>query len=192
MMLRSQLHHAPPLTVGFRWESCTMKDIRADVHQRSYSTSTTARRPPNSPKNQQYRIHISPLSSRRYPACHAPNTLPYVPSLPPPTTPSKPPAPLKTRFLRLLASPSPITTMQPPLTILFLLLLAANPLSASPLTSLATPRTTHLYICTSAAFSGTCKNIELAAERCYNMGSTFDDNVSSAGPDDGTFCVLYS
>lgn len=72
-----------------------------------------------------------------------------------------------------------------------LLLLAPSTLATFTLTPRATP-TTHLYVCTDTSFRGTCKNIELSITRCYNMEAAFNDNVSSAGPDDGTFCVLYS
>ena len=51
---------------------------------------------------------------------------------------------------------------------------------------------THLYVCTDSGFRGNCKNIELSVSNCYNMEKRFNDDVSSAGPDDGTFCVLYS
>ncbi|KAF2624975.1 hypothetical protein BU25DRAFT_347095, partial [Macroventuria anomochaeta] len=49
---------------------------------------------------------------------------------------------------------------------------------------------THLYVCTEQAQGGNCKNIELSIGRCYNLEKAFDNNVSSAGPDEGTFCTL--
>lgn len=51
---------------------------------------------------------------------------------------------------------------------------------------------THLYVCTEKAWAGRCKNVEVTVGKCVNMGKAFDKNVSSAGPDDGTFCTLYS
>ncbi|KAH6644774.1 hypothetical protein C7974DRAFT_27610 [Boeremia exigua] len=70
-------------------------------------------------------------------------------------------------------------------------LCSATALAAHTLDTRA-DRKTNLYVCTEKAWAGTCKNVELTIGKCYNMGKAFDKNVSSAGPDDGTFCTLYS
>lgn len=51
---------------------------------------------------------------------------------------------------------------------------------------------TSIYVCTEKSWSGACKNIEVTAGKCYNMPAAFDQNVSSTGPDEGTFCTLHS
>ena len=78
-----------------------------------------------------------------------------------------------------------------PLTSPLLLFLATLVVASSTLEARADSKT-HLYVCTDSDWRGNCKNIELTVSRCYNMTTEFNDNVSSAGPDDGTFCVLYS
>jgi hypothetical protein len=77
------------------------------------------------------------------------------------------------------------------ITATLLLLFTATTLATSTLEVRADPKT-HLYVCTDDDFRGNCKNIELSVANCYNMEEAFNNNVSSAGPDDGTFCVLYS
>ncbi|UPX16451.1 uncharacterized protein EKO05_0006850 [Ascochyta rabiei] len=76
-------------------------------------------------------------------------------------------------------------------TALFLFTIPAITLATPTLHARADSKT-HLYVCTDDSFRGNCKNIELSVTRCYNIEKAFNDNVSSAGPDDGTFCVLYS
>lgn len=51
---------------------------------------------------------------------------------------------------------------------------------------------THIYVCTDKNWAGKCSNIEVTAGECYNMPLAFDKNVSSTGPDEGTFCTLHS
>lgn len=51
---------------------------------------------------------------------------------------------------------------------------------------------TNLYVCTDANWAGTCMNIAVTPGKCYNMPTAFDKNVSSTGPDEGTFCTLHS
>lgn len=72
-----------------------------------------------------------------------------------------------------------------------MLLFTATTLATSTLEAREDSKT-HLYVCTDDNFRGNCKNIELSATLCYDMEKAFNKNVSSAGPDDGTFCVLYS
>ncbi|KAF2247050.1 hypothetical protein BU26DRAFT_402487, partial [Trematosphaeria pertusa] len=48
-----------------------------------------------------------------------------------------------------------------------------------------------LYICADAGFKGTCENLHLDPGKCYNAPNQWNKNISSAGPDNGTFCALY-
>jgi hypothetical protein len=61
-------------------------------------------------------------------------------------------------------------------------------LSLSPRASTAT----NIYICTNPNWAGTCMNMAVTAGKCYNIPAAFDKNVSSTGPDEGTFCTLHS
>lgn len=54
------------------------------------------------------------------------------------------------------------------------------------------PATTHLYLCKDASFGGECTNLHIEASTCQNVEASFVKQVSSAGPDNGTFCTLYS
>lgn len=95
---------------------------------------------------------------------------------------------------KILAFASPtliLANMLSPKFCAVLLLFTASSLATSTLEPRADSET-HLYVCTDSNWRGSCKNIDLAVSRCYNMTPAFNDNVSSAGPDDGTFCVLYS
>ncbi|KAF1844408.1 uncharacterized protein K460DRAFT_163728 [Cucurbitaria berberidis CBS 394.84] len=51
---------------------------------------------------------------------------------------------------------------------------------------------THLYLCVDSSFKGQCTNMHLDTSTCHNLDQTWNDKVSSAGPDKGTFCTLYS
>ncbi|OAL44399.1 hypothetical protein IQ07DRAFT_578666 [Pyrenochaeta sp. DS3sAY3a] len=53
-------------------------------------------------------------------------------------------------------------------------------------------KVTHLYICTNASFQGSCANLHFAVNECHNLEGEFIKSVSSVGPDEGTFCTLYS
>ncbi|KAJ4985760.1 hypothetical protein SVAN01_08756 [Stagonosporopsis vannaccii] len=72
-----------------------------------------------------------------------------------------------------------------------ILLFTSVALATSTLDARANSKT-HLYICTDKSWAGRCENIELSVGKCVDMEKAFDNNVSSAGPDDGTFCTLYS
>jgi hypothetical protein len=82
--------------------------------------------------------------------------------------------------------------MKPPLhiTALFFFFLSCA-LTAPTLDTRANTKT-HLYACTYDSFRGICKNMELTVSKCHNIETAFDNNVSSAGSDDGAFCVVYS
>ncbi|KAF2034046.1 hypothetical protein EK21DRAFT_108461 [Setomelanomma holmii] len=51
---------------------------------------------------------------------------------------------------------------------------------------------THIYICTDASFSGSCANLHVPVSECVDIPPEYAGKVSSAGPDLGTFCTLYS
>ena len=72
-----------------------------------------------------------------------------------------------------------------------ILLFTSAALATSTLDARANPKT-HLYICTEKSWAGRCENVEVSVGKCVDMKKAFDNNVSSAGPDDGTFCTLYS
>ena len=84
-----------------------------------------------------------------------------------------------------------IANMQITLASTLLFLFTATTIATTTLEARATSKT-HLYVCTGNNWGGTCKNMKLSIGRCYNMEKAFNNNVSSAGPDDGTFCTLYS
>lgn len=93
----------------------------------------------------------------------------------------------------LLCTPNPCTfpiippssTPSPPAT-------PDSPSYSPPQTSSSSTTTTHLYICTSPSWGGSCTNLDVEVGQCVDMESAWDDDVESAGPDEGTFCVLYS
>ena len=72
-----------------------------------------------------------------------------------------------------------------------LLVLTASASAASDL-SLRADTKTNIYICTDPNWVGTCMNMAVTPGKCYNMPAKFDKNVSSTGPDEGTFCTLHS
>ncbi|KAF3037006.1 hypothetical protein E8E11_006292 [Didymella keratinophila] len=72
-----------------------------------------------------------------------------------------------------------------------LLLLTASASASSDL-SIRADTKTNIYICTDMNWAGTCKNMAVTPGKCYNMPASFDKNVSSTGPDEGTFCTLHS
>ncbi|CCT61156.1 hypothetical protein IAQ61_005026 [Plenodomus lingam] len=75
------------------------------------------------------------------------------------------------------------------LPILFATLALAAP---TPLEGAEGPATPHLYLCKDASFTGECTNLHLEASTCQNIEAAYVKQTSSAGPDDGTFCTLYS
>ncbi|KAF1829477.1 hypothetical protein BDW02DRAFT_561033 [Decorospora gaudefroyi] len=77
------------------------------------------------------------------------------------------------------------------LTLLFLTTTLAAPIPQSAPAGAPTT-TTHLYICADASFRGNCTNLQLQVSSCLNMQPSYMHQVSSAGPDEGTFCTLYS
>jgi hypothetical protein len=75
--------------------------------------------------------------------------------------------------------------------LLFSTLALSTPLSSKP----NEPKSTNIYICGDAKFnnaSGTCYNYPVVAGECFNLPRGASKQASSAGPDEGTFCVLYS
>ncbi|KAF2845212.1 hypothetical protein T440DRAFT_280413 [Plenodomus tracheiphilus IPT5] len=76
---------------------------------------------------------------------------------------------------------------------LVVLLLATLTLAVpTPQEGVNTATITHLYLCKDASFQGECTNLHLEASNCQNIETSFVKQVSSAGPDNGTFCTLYS
>ncbi|KAF2997834.1 hypothetical protein E8E13_001413 [Curvularia kusanoi] len=69
---------------------------------------------------------------------------------------------------------------------------SATSIATRSLSPRADHPSTNLYVCTDKNWGGKCKNLELAVSACHDMEDAFNKDVSSAGPDDGTFCVLYS
>ncbi|KAH7389943.1 hypothetical protein BKA66DRAFT_526799 [Pyrenochaeta sp. MPI-SDFR-AT-0127] len=51
---------------------------------------------------------------------------------------------------------------------------------------------THLYLCNDASFQGACANLHLEISACHNVQDEYKKQASSAGPDEGTFCTLYT
>lgn len=72
--------------------------------------------------------------------------------------------------------------------LLFLFAAVSTALDLAP----AASTKTNIYVCTDKNWAGTCMNIAVTPGKCYNMPATFDRNVSSTGPDEGTFCTLHS
>ena len=78
---------------------------------------------------------------------------------------------------------------------LSLLLFGTKTLSTPLLSERQEPRSTEVYICGDAKFdntNGTCHNYGVVAGKCFNMPREASKKASSAGPNEGTFCVLYS
>jgi hypothetical protein len=73
----------------------------------------------------------------------------------------------------------------------FIALAAANPISA-PQPAPTTNKITHLYLCPDASFGGTCTNLHVEISECVDIPGDLSGKVSSAGPDEGTFCTMYS
>jgi hypothetical protein len=79
--------------------------------------------------------------------------------------------------------------------LLSLLLFGTLTLSTSPSLEHQGSQSTDIYICGDAKFdntSGTCHNYAVAASKCFNLPREASKKASSAGPNEGTFCVLYS
>ncbi|KAF8915644.1 hypothetical protein CPB85DRAFT_1432676 [Mucidula mucida] len=68
-------------------------------------------------------------------------------------------------------------------------LLAAALASAAPAHEIE-KRQPNAFFCTDANFSGSC--FLSTTSGCVNVGSGFNDNVSSFGPDPGVFCNLFT
>jgi hypothetical protein len=54
---------------------------------------------------------------------------------------------------------------------------------------------TDIYVCGDAKFdntNGTCRNYPVVPSECFDLPSEASKIASSAGPNEGTFCVLYS
>ncbi|KAF2874175.1 hypothetical protein BDV95DRAFT_487956, partial [Massariosphaeria phaeospora] len=51
---------------------------------------------------------------------------------------------------------------------------------------------THLYVCEDEMFGARCDNLHVAVGQCYNLDASWNDKITSLGPDKGTFCTLYS
>ncbi|KAG9078917.1 hypothetical protein FRC06_008048, partial [Ceratobasidium sp. 370] len=50
-----------------------------------------------------------------------------------------------------------------------------------------------VYFCTDANFAGNCAYVSgMNSGQCVGVGSNFNDNVSSFGPDSGLTCTIYS
>ncbi|KAL7619531.1 hypothetical protein AAE478_010071 [Parahypoxylon ruwenzoriense] len=47
-----------------------------------------------------------------------------------------------------------------------------------------------VYVCTNAGFTGLCENECAGAGVCYNVPSSFNDQISSLGPDSG-YCRAF-
>ncbi|OBZ73474.1 hypothetical protein A0H81_06641 [Grifola frondosa] len=48
----------------------------------------------------------------------------------------------------------------------------------------------YIYICTDANWSGDCDNYGFINGQCSNFPSTFQNDISSVGPDPGWVCIL--
>ncbi|KAF1984298.1 hypothetical protein K402DRAFT_148672 [Aulographum hederae CBS 113979] len=53
------------------------------------------------------------------------------------------------------------------------------------------PNTVGVYYCTTAPWTGTCKNNLYTIGGCYNWGLPFAGTISSIGPDKGFVCSLF-
>jgi hypothetical protein len=51
--------------------------------------------------------------------------------------------------------------------------------------------TGHVYLCTDSNFQGSCTNYGVTLGSCSDLPSSFNDNISSFGPDNGLRCCLY-
>lgn len=127
------------------------------------------------------RINIvnKPLYHNTSPSLTSPSLAPHKTLLDPDTSPTP---------QKHLSIPSSFSMK---LTSTSLLLLTATSSAASHLSTRADSKT-NIYICTDPNWAGTCTNMAVTAGKCYNMPAGFDENVSSTGPDEGTFCTLHS
>ncbi|KAH8724523.1 hypothetical protein GQ44DRAFT_760107 [Phaeosphaeriaceae sp. PMI808] len=50
----------------------------------------------------------------------------------------------------------------------------------------------HLFVCTARDFTGTCQNLQFTTGVCFNLFSPFQDSISSAGPDNGFSCQVFT
>ncbi|PVH85142.1 hypothetical protein DL98DRAFT_583737 [Cadophora sp. DSE1049] len=58
--------------------------------------------------------------------------------------------------------------------------------------SRATRAITHLFVCKNPQFVPECMNIEVQTGFCYNILNSWNDAISSAGPDRETKCTLFA
>jgi hypothetical protein len=54
-----------------------------------------------------------------------------------------------------------------------------------------TTGTTSVYLCNDRDFTGYCVDIESPPGVCVPLGDDLNDQVSSVGPDQGSFCYFY-
>lgn len=65
-------------------------------------------------------------------------------------------------------------------------------IQAAPTPKEDAPSIICLYLCSDSSWAGTCQNFCGSPGLCYNIPTAFNDIASSAGPDEGSSCVLYS
>ncbi|KAH7071593.1 hypothetical protein FB567DRAFT_612186 [Paraphoma chrysanthemicola] len=85
--------------------------------------------------------------------------------------------------------------MPPPSHILPIFLTLVVLVTATPLPLIQSPSAnpeTHIYICANAPFAAPCTNLHVPVSECIDIPDDFAGKISSAGPDEGTFCTLYS
>ncbi|KAJ7849573.1 hypothetical protein B0H13DRAFT_1906114 [Mycena leptocephala] len=55
---------------------------------------------------------------------------------------------------------------------------------------LGTPRA-NIFVCTDAGFTGNCGVFTGTSGECINFPSSFNDDITAVGPDDGQDCFFY-
>jgi hypothetical protein len=49
----------------------------------------------------------------------------------------------------------------------------------------------HSFVCTDAGFTGNCGVFTGTSGECINFPSSFNDDITAVGPDDGQDCFFY-
>jgi hypothetical protein len=57
--------------------------------------------------------------------------------------------------------------------------------------AIETPGTTSVYLCNDRDFTGYCVDIKSPSGVCVPLGDDLNDQLSSVGPDQGSFCYFY-
>ena len=69
--------------------------------------------------------------------------------------------------------------------------LASSAVLAAPTPEIEKRATTGVYLCNDRDFKGYCVHINSPSGTCVPLASDLNDKVSSAGPDQGSFCYFY-